>query len=506
MSDEELRTTPLDQLLAMYGPGKKGNHGGRSLLFKQQGGRGGGGGGTGDCDSDFGVSLADRWRLTAKECCKPFPSGGPREAPQNATKLTCHLVKQNRHAGAGDQLLVGENVALSFKDLVKNDGAIPKKYFSDYVKTKHNQEFSKIKWSAGSMGGTCKPDASQGWQKQNFPGWNVDWFNAFESSKSQESGNLQCDMWVEEPTLLVERDTFANFFHNSEDFFNTFLSLAILKWPVQDLQVLLTDIFPKGPFMPMWSKVFRGVAGKSPDPLTAFEIARRFGSKRVCFKNLAVAILGAAAPMAVASWDTPCRGVALVRAYADFVVRGLGLQNVNKGRQRQDVNVTYAARRASVQWPEKAFCDTANSYFDCEQLNHLQMRKLGRMVRNDNAVVAGLRKLEAMSFPNGARVKVREVDFSLLSFEEQIAIDATTDVLIGPHGAGLMHNVFMADRAHLIELFVDGSSANRHFHNLAFWAGHGYRGEPQANPIAVERVVGMAHDAVASLDLSELPW
>jgi len=86
-------------------------------------------------------------------------------------------------------------------------------------------------------------------------------------------------------------------------------------------------------------------------------------------------------------------------------------------------------------------------------------------------VVAGLKAgLEGRSFGNGARVSFRDVDFSTLSFKEQIAVDVTTDVMIGPHGAGLMHNVFMPDRAGLIELFVDGSSANRHFHNLATWA------------------------------------
>ena len=62
----------------------------------------------------------------------------------------------------------------------------------------------------------------------------------------------------------------------------------------------------------------------------------------------------------------------------------------------------------------------------------------------------------------------------MLSFEEQIAVDVTTDIMIGPHGAGNMHNIFMPDRATLIELFIDGSSANRHFHNLAYWSGHNY--------------------------------
>lgn len=35
--------------------------------------------------------------------------------------------------------------------------------------------------------------------------------------------------------------------------------------------------------------------------------------------------------------------------------------------------------------------------------------------------------------------------------------------------AGLMHNVFMRDRAALVEVFIDGSGANKHFHNLARW-------------------------------------
>ena len=41
---------------------------------------------------------------------------------------------------------------------------------------------------------------------------------------------------------------------------------------------------------------------------------------------------------------------------------------------------------------------------------------------------------------------------AVLSFEEQIKIDLATDIMVGPHGAGLMHNIFMRDRAALIEV------------------------------------------------------
>ena len=37
-----------------------------------------------------------------------------------------------------------------------------------------------------------------------------------------------------------------------------------------------------------------------------------------------------------------------------------------------------------------------------------------------------------------------------------------------------MHSLFMRDRASLIEIFVDGSGGNRHFHNMAYWYGRNY--------------------------------
>ena len=69
------------------------------------------------------------------------------------------------------------------------------------------------------------------------------------------------------------------------------------------------------------------------------------------------------------------------------------------------VTITYSARKASVPWPEKKFCDTEYSFFDCGKLTHLGLRKLGRMVRNDEQLLAGLKELEEETFDNGAIVK-----------------------------------------------------------------------------------------------------
>ncbi|CAN0025390.1 unnamed protein product, partial [Choristocarpus tenellus] len=47
---------------------------------------------------------------------------------------------------------------------------------------------------------------------------------------------------------VVQRHTFANLFHDSEDFVNAFLALAILRWSTGETQVFLSDLYPKGPF------------------------------------------------------------------------------------------------------------------------------------------------------------------------------------------------------------------------------------------------------------------
>lgn len=117
-------------------------------------------------------------------------------------------------------------------------------------------------------------------------------------------------------------------------------------------------------------------------------------------------------------------------------------------------------------------------------------------------VVAALKTLEGQSIGGARRIVVQDVDYNELTFEQQIATDLATDVMIGPHGAGLMHNIFMRDRAALIELFVDGSSVNRHFHNLAHWFGRRYSGLPSSNPIRIPDLLNSVKDAIRSIDVS----
>lgn len=125
------------------------------------------------------------------------------------------------------------------------------------------------------------------------------------------------------------------------------------------------------------------------------------------------------------------------------------------------------------------------------------------MLENDKEVVDTLKTLETAIYKNGAKVIFQDVDYNLLSFEDQIKVDLQTDILVGPHGAGLMHNIFMRDRATLIELSVDGSGNLRHFYNLAHWYGRNYVGLNVYNPIDVKLLYKTIVDAIEGTNLNE---
>ena len=69
------------------------------------------------------------------------------------------------------------------------------------------------------------------------------------------------------------------------------------------------------------------------------------------------------------------------------------------------VVVTWMARRPSVEWPEKHFCN--DEFFKCDFFSHLGIRQIGRVVKNEDAVVNKLMELETRKYPDGRRVVFR---------------------------------------------------------------------------------------------------
>lgn len=84
-----------------------------------------------------------------------------------------------------------------------------------------------IRFPKGFVKSSCIPDEEL-WQSKFMPGWNEDWtVNALEivsavhteingstTKRVLDHKEVICDEWVDHPVLVVQRDTFANFFHD----------------------------------------------------------------------------------------------------------------------------------------------------------------------------------------------------------------------------------------------------------------------------------------------------
>eukprot|EP00802_Teleaulax_amphioxeia_P006779 Tamp_06784.p1 GENE.Tamp_06784~~Tamp_06784.p1 ORF type:complete len:683 (-),score=140.00 Tamp_06784:274-2322(-) len=453
------------------------------------------------CDEDFGNALISRWRGTKDTWCTP--NG---EAKRNVegekgraggSSLTCYFVKQSEHGGDGDNLCVLENMAIDLAAF--SDEPVTQKVMQDYKSSSHSDE-AYIHFHKGTVQAQCTMDSAK-YTEKKFPGWNADWLWTGLDHSPNDHERLACDMWEDTPTLVVQRDTFANMYHDTEDFVNAYLALAILELPLNGVQVFLTDLYPWGPFELIWRQTF----GFVNPALTAWDIKEKYGKKRVCFKKFIVGIYGPASPFCIMATDTQCVNSPLMRSYADFVVRGMELQRYTYPVVKTPSNVVvinWMARRSSVKWPERSFCD--NHYFKCNLFEHLKSRSLSRVVTNDKDVVAALRKLAEEKKVDGKSLFFMDADYNVLPFEMQMRYNLMTDVMIGPHGAGMTHQMFLPDRARVIELFVDGSSANRHFHNMARWRGRSgdmYQGVDVDNPVPISKVEEIVLKTVTRLDV-----
>eukprot|EP01035_Chromulina_nebulosa_P019476 gene19476-25358_t len=264
--------------------------------------------GGGSCAIDFGNQLVNRWRDTKKEYCHSYSSNKEISKAQSSS-MDCYLVRQTRHHGSGDNICLMHDVSINMK--IFSDKEITSSVVKQYVSSSHFDQ-PYIKFPEDFVTAHCQTDESL-WKAQFMPGWNVDWsYNGFNSVSDINNDKLQCNDRENHNILIIQRDTFANFFHDSEDFVNAFLTMAVLDWNLMDTQLYLTDLYPEGPFWDMWSQVY----GAGRPVMTAWDLKNKYEDNkydtngRTCFDNIAIGIYGPAAPITVASWDTSCRKTA----------------------------------------------------------------------------------------------------------------------------------------------------------------------------------------------------
>jgi prepilin-type processing-associated H-X9-DG protein len=154
-----------------------------------------------------------------------------------------------------------------------------------------------------------------------------------------------------------------------------------------------------------------------------------------CFDRAVLVSAGYSSPLWFnnRSWRPgPCHETA--DAFADHVVKTHGLEGTTRIKKR----VVIIDRKPYIAHPRSK-------------------KGMPRVIKNLHELEEGLRQ---------AGGDVRVVDFAKLTFSEQLREVREADLLVGIHGAGLSHVMFMSDGATLVELATNSLGM---FNGFANW-------------------------------------
>lgn len=224
-----------------------------------------------------------------------------------------------------------------------------------------------------------------------------------------ESEEMQCDETINTPTLMVKLDATSNMYHHFCDFFNIFMSLnlngSVAPEPA-GRQILILDNHPyHSSFRPAWKSL-------TDRPLWDLNSV---AGKRICFTDLLLPLL----PRMVYGlyYGTPlipgCHSSSMFSAFSTWFSSALGLPSPNL---QSPLRLTLLSRVTKY-----------------------------RQILNEQEIVEALRD-------KGYQVTVAKFT-PTVPFQEQLETIRNTDILVGVHGAGLTHLLFLPDWAHVIELY-----------------------------------------------------
>jgi protein O-GlcNAc transferase len=257
-----------------------------------------------------------------------------------------------------------------------------------------------------------------------------------------------CDVLIHEPTLLIKPDSRANVYHGLCDHLNLFLSAWIAGWEdVADLRIVTWE--PASTVERVqspWYELYDAFTTQPVRPLGYW------AGRSVCFDEAVFAVNPRAAGTFFYNMGVPGRGErcrsgpeSFVRTFAERTWAGVLDRPPRRPGPDEPVRLKVMSRGAGTG------------------------RTSGtRKVRNEAELVAAVRR----RLP-GVEVEVVNFDWNgRPPITGQLALMAETDVLVGMHGAGLVHALWLPQWAVVYEIYNCGDANT--YADLARLAGVDY--------------------------------
>ena len=227
-------------------------------------------------------------------------------------------------------------------------------------------------------------------------------------------------------TIMIVRYEYANIYHTMSDFYGAFIVMQFFNRTQHDTNILIVDGHPQGKLDTIWDTLFN-----SSTRVSSLKM-------RTHFDDAVWGIMGYVSGMLSLDNDE----LVLIEEFRKFFLSSHDIVDDHK--------------------------------LDCQHLTVLFIWRHDYLAhpRNPKGVVS--RKIanehELMNFTQTTypqhRVRVAQID--LYDFKQQLRRVASADIMIGMHGAGLTHTVFLPKHAALIELIPSYWSYKAHGHFEAF--------------------------------------
>uniref|UniRef100_A0A7S0SZ26 EGF domain-specific O-linked N-acetylglucosamine transferase n=1 Tax=Chromulina nebulosa TaxID=96789 RepID=A0A7S0SZ26_9STRA len=366
-----------------------------------------------DCESRYGISLAEKWRNNEELWCKS-------NAIEINSQLNCYPYHQKHKQldGRGpDMFCIANNFVIDFSKVI---GKVPS--------SKQPLGSQYLSFHKGSLSGECK--MTNKYKEHLFMPHQSLQMNSFEENYHIDS-NIER---YETPLYLMARDEDCeNLFHSTADFMNAYLVISALQIDPKDLQVMLFDLHPDGPYIDLIKNAF------SPNhPVIRHS---HFQNKKILFNKIVFHLespAGLIFPKVSRPGPLQCYSTSLFQNYRKFILKAFNLWDVSPP---PIPTITLSLRKRT------------------------DKKNVGRILQNEDEIVSVLNQ--------GNLIKVQVIDGGKMSFTDQIKLIRHTNILIGVHGAGLMMIMFAAEEAILIEMHPSYRQ-DRHFRHAARMTGKIY--------------------------------
>ncbi|KAK2163636.1 hypothetical protein LSH36_76g06021 [Paralvinella palmiformis] len=252
-----------------------------------------------------------------------------------------------------------------------------------------------------------------------------DWLYSLQS-RDMHPDNV--DFVQNEFVIAIVRYEYVNIYHTMSDWYNAFLMMQFFNKTQWETNIVLFDAHPQGSLDSTWHILFNTTRRISVLP------------KRTLFSNMVWNILGYNSPML----DHYGPGMPLIEEFRNFFLMSFDISGESE-LNCAELNVLFIWRRDYVAHPRNP------------------TGTISRKIYNEKELMKSVQE----KYPT---YRIRGMQIDMFDMRKQLSAIVSTDILIGMHGAGLTHSLFLPAHAAVIEMIPNyWSAAFDHFYAISKW-------------------------------------